>query len=451
MILSRIRGILKNQDERTRKAQLNIIYSFLIKGVSILTYLLLVPITLRFLNPVEYGIWLTLNSILMWVNTFDIGLGNGLRNKLTEAFAKDDHEKAKIYVSTTYTVLFFVMIALFILFFIINKFLWWPSILNIDASLVPNIDVIVLMSFGLFCVTFILKLIGNIYLALQKAALNNFLVMMGQLLSLILIYIFSFKDGSGDLFSVALIYSISPVFVYLVAYPLTFKGEFRYLLPNIKFYRREYIKSLMGLGGQFFLIQIAGLIIFSTSNLIITNRFGPESVTVYNVAYRYYSVVPMLFSIILTPIWSATTDAYVRKDYDWINRSMKKVKKLLAITFFGLIIMTCLAPFIYKLWVGNAIQVPNSLSVLMAIYIFVLVLSLSYSSFLNGTGILRLQVWNTVVAALLFIPLTLGFGLQFGIQGITLVLIIVNLSGVVFNILQFNKILSGSAKGIWAR
>mgnify|MGYP000927937599 CR=1 FL=1 len=443
MIIARIKGILNNQDERTRKAQLNIIYSFLIKGVSILTYLLLVPITLRFLNPVEYGIWLTLNSILMWVNTFDIGLGNGLRNKLTEAFAKDDHDKAKIYVSTTYTVLFVVVILLFVLFFILNNFLNWPSILNVKSTLIPNIDSIVLMSFGLFCITFVLKLIGNIYLALQRAALNNFLVMMGQLMSLILIYLFSLHRKGGDLFTVAFIYSISPVIIYLLAY--------RYLFPSVRYYKREYIKSLMGLGGQFFLLQIAGLVIFSTSNLIITNRFGPQSVTVYNVAYRYFSVVPMLFSIVLTPIWSATTDAYVRKDFDWIKRSMKKVNKLLVLTFVGLIIMTILAPLVYRLWVGNAVQVPNSLSILMAIYTFILVLSLSYSFFLNGIGVLRLQVWNTVAAALLFMPLTLCLGLKFGIQGVTLVLIIVNLSGVLFNIVQFNKILSGRAKGIWAR
>jgi len=451
MILDRIRGLLNSQDERTRKAQLNIIYSFVIKGVSILTYLLLVPITLKFLNTMEYGIWLTLNSILMWINTFDIGLGNGLRNKLAEAFAKDDHEKAKIYVSTTYTVLFFVMIILFTLFFIFNNFINWPLILNVKASLIPNIDAIILVSFGLFCITFILKLIGNIYLALQKAALNNFLVMMGQLISLILIYIFSLNSVKGDLFTVAFIYSISPVIVYLFAYPFTFRGRYRYLFPNPKYYKKEYIRSLMGLGSQFFLLQIAGLVIFSTSNLIITNRFGPQSVTVYNIAYRYYSVVPMLFSIVLTPIWSATTDAYVRKDFEWIKQSMKKVNILLLITFFGLILMTFLSSFIYHIWVGDSIHVPESLSILMAIYIFILVLSLSYSIFLNGIGILRLQVWNTVAAAILFLPLTLGFGLHYGIQGITLVLILVNLSGVIFNILQFNKILSGKASGIWSK
>jgi O-antigen/teichoic acid export membrane protein len=66
--------------KRTHKALFNIASSFVIKGASILLSLLLVPLTLDYLNPYEYGIWLTLSSVLMWINYFDIGLGNGLRN-----------------------------------------------------------------------------------------------------------------------------------------------------------------------------------------------------------------------------------------------------------------------------------------------------------------------------------------------------------------------------------
>ena len=88
-------------DTRSVKAKKNIIASGLFKGADLLIYLLLVPVTLGYLNPYEYGIWLTLNSILAWINSFDIGLGNGLRNKLAEAIAKDDKVLARKYVSTT--------------------------------------------------------------------------------------------------------------------------------------------------------------------------------------------------------------------------------------------------------------------------------------------------------------------------------------------------------------
>lgn len=90
-----------NYSKRTNKALFNIASSFVIKGASILLSLLLVPITLDYLNPYEYGIWLTLSSVLMWINYFDIGLGNGLRNKLSEALAVGDDNLARIYVSTS--------------------------------------------------------------------------------------------------------------------------------------------------------------------------------------------------------------------------------------------------------------------------------------------------------------------------------------------------------------
>ena len=110
-----IRNFLQG-DKRTVKAKKNILASILLKGIDSLVYLLLVPVTLGYLNSYEYGIWLTLNSILMWVNSFDIGLGNGLRNRLAEAVAKNDLSLGRIYVSTTFFMLIFLMSGVLILF-----------------------------------------------------------------------------------------------------------------------------------------------------------------------------------------------------------------------------------------------------------------------------------------------------------------------------------------------
>ena len=64
-------------NQRSVMAKKNVLASMLIKGADVVIYLLLVPLTLGYLNAYEYGIWLTLSSILTWINSFDIGLGNG--------------------------------------------------------------------------------------------------------------------------------------------------------------------------------------------------------------------------------------------------------------------------------------------------------------------------------------------------------------------------------------
>src|SRR5690606_8708935 len=122
-----------------------------------------------------------------WINTFDIGLGNGLRNKLAEALANQDYIQCRVLVSTTYGTITMLMFVIFGIFWGANTFIDWHSVLNVERSTVPNLKSIVLMSFALFCLSFVLKLIGNVYLALQKPAVNNLLVMLGQLLALILI------------------------------------------------------------------------------------------------------------------------------------------------------------------------------------------------------------------------------------------------------------------------
>ncbi|MDE5871078.1 MAG: hypothetical protein K2H22_03915 [Muribaculaceae bacterium] len=234
-----IKSLFKGE-ERTVKAKKNILASILIKGIDSIVYLLLVPVTLGYLNPYEYGIWLTLNSILMWINSFDIGLGNGMRNKLAEAIANGNQNLARIYVSTTFFMLIGLMCVLIILGTLLEPITDWYSILGTNPEQVPKLDEIVYVAYSIFCLNFIFKFIGNVYLAMQLPAINNLLVVLGHLLSLIVIYIFTLCLP-GSLFLVAIIYSASPLLIYLIAYPLTFYKIYPYLKPSVDFFKKEYI------------------------------------------------------------------------------------------------------------------------------------------------------------------------------------------------------------------
>jgi len=443
------RSFQKQADERTRYTQLNIFYSFIIKFFAIGAGLLLVPLTLNYLTTTEYGIWITLNSILVWINSFDIGLGNGLRNKLIESFSLSDDRTSAQYVSTAYFAMTIVVFFIIVVFILFNNIIDWNEVLNIPSNLVPNISVIVLSSFICFCLTFVLKLISSILLAKQKAALDSFLVMLGQLLAVLIFFIFKDANVGDKLFFVAFSYSISPAIIYLVYYLIFFRGKNSYLLPRYRNVRRDFVKLLFNLGGQFFIIQISGLIIFSTASLLLANFFGPKAVTTYNIVFRYFNVVLLMFSVVLTPIWSATADAYIKNDTEWIKKSIRKIQYVLGAASIGLIIMVIFSKFILKLWVGEKIIIPTDLTIAFAIFTFVLISSSSYSSFLNGIGKLKIQVINIIIGGILFFPLTYFFCNHFGIVGMVYAQIIVNLSGLLLNIVQFNLVINEKAYGIW--
>lgn len=444
-----LRSFFQGED-RTVKAKKNILASILIKGVDSLVYLLLVPVTLRYLNPYEYGIWLTLNSILMWINSFDIGLGNGMRNKLAEAIANDDKGLGRIYVSTTFVMLIILMGCLIIIGSLLGPLINWYGILSTTPSHVPHLQEIVYLSFVIFCINFIFKFIGNVYLAMQLPAINNMLVVSGHLLSLLVIYVLTIST-TGNLLYVAVTYSLSPLVIYIIAYPITFKKVFPFLSPTLNSFKKEYLKDLFSLGVKFFLLQLSGILLFAFSNLLISHMFGPENVTPYNVAYRYFSLLPMVMNLILGPMWSATTDAYTKGDIDWIKRTISKIHRILIIGTIGIVLMIFISEFIYKIWIGSDVKIPILLSSMIGVYTCILIWSLTYSSFLNGLGKLYIQTLNTIIVAILYIPLCYTLGKNLGIIGIVIGMCILNISGLILNIIQFQRIIDNRASGIWNR
>lgn len=434
---------------RSLKAVKNIVASMFFKGGSILISLVLVPLTLSYLNPYEYGVWLTLSSILTWVYLFDIGLGNGLRNKLTEALAKKDFQLARIYVSTTFVSLLLLVVFLYLLFLCFQMFLDWNKILNVDPNKIAHINSIVTIVFAFFCTSFVLKTIGNIYMAYQEPAVNDLLALLGSLISLLLIYLCTlYTEGSLD--KVAVIYSGAPVMVYLVAYPITF-WRYKEIKPSFSFVRFSCLKDLLSLGLQFFVIQVACLILFMTSNFIISQMFGPDAVTPYNIAFKYFSLINIGFTIVITPIWSAVTDAYAKNEMVWIRNAMKKIVGVWMIGVCLAVIMLLLSEVVYSIWIGDEIQIPFVLSAICAVYVSISNWNNIFAYFINGVGKIRMQLYSSIFTSILFIPLAYFLGQLIGVAGVLLALCICLMVSAVWSPIQYWKIVNRKDTGIWSK
>ena len=100
----RFKRIMSDADERNLFR--NILLAFFVKGISLFVSLFSMPLYIKYFDDnAALGMWYTILSMLSWINLCDLGLGNGLRNRLTEALALGQNEKAKEYISATYVVL----------------------------------------------------------------------------------------------------------------------------------------------------------------------------------------------------------------------------------------------------------------------------------------------------------------------------------------------------------
>ncbi len=161
-------------DSKTRTLNVNrqVIISLFLKGLMMVLTLVQVPLSKNILGDAGYGAWQIVFSVTAWLGIMDIGIGTGLRNKLTESIANQDFTSAKSYVSTAYIFLAFLVLLLFLPFLIIANLVDWNA--TLDIKVVGSTDLlhtVILLAFYTF-VFFILNLINQILSAIQKNGLS---------------------------------------------------------------------------------------------------------------------------------------------------------------------------------------------------------------------------------------------------------------------------------------
>ena len=449
-LISKFNNLFSKGHERSIRAKKNIAASFMIKGASIVVGLALLPLTINYLEPTKYGIWITLSSIVGWFSFFDIGLGNGLRNRLAEALALGKHEIARIYISTAYAILTLVIGAVLVIFYVINPLLNWSIILNAGENLVlkSELSILALFMFTFFCLKFIFNLIATILTADQRPARAASFDLLGKLISLVLIF-FLAKTTKGSLVYIGLIVSGIPVVVLFLSNIWFFNGKYKAYKPSIEAIDFSKGKDLLNLGVKFFIIQGASIILYETNNIIISHLFGPEQVTPYSVAFKYFSILLMGFSIIIAPFWSAFTEAWVKKEVKWIKNIMQKLIALWSLLLLAGIIMLITSKWVYGIWLGDKIIVPYTISALVSAWILMQAWNGIFSQFLNGLGKIKLQMYLGISAALLNVPLAIYLGHKIGMEGVLLANIIVSIVGTFLYPIQYYKLINNKAVGIF--
>lgn len=420
------------KSDRTKNITKHVLLSFIYKGGSILASFLLVPLTINFLDTENYGVWLTLSSFIAWFTFFDIGLGNGLRNKFAEAKAKGDLTLAKGYVSSAYFTITTVCLALFSLFFVVNFFIDWSIVFNTTKGLQKDLNILMPIVFGFFCLQLVVKLMTTIYTADQQHSTQGKITFITNVNSLLVIWIMT-QTSESSLLLFGIVFSVIPVAILVALNFIGFNKRYNIYKPSIKLWKKEYLKDIFGLGIRFFIIQIAAIVLYSTDNIIITQLFGPADVTPYYISFKYFSILTMAFSIIIAPYWSSFTDAYTKNDVVWIKKSMNSLLKF-SITFSIMaVLMIFPANWVYNVWVGEEIVIPQLLNIFMALFVISTLLIQPFTYYINGTGKVNIQLALGVLGAIVNIPLSIFFArnLELGTAGVILATLTTGLIGLI--------------------
>lgn len=440
--------LLHINNERNKMLRNNILFSGVLKIIGLLTSLLIVPVTIGYLNNEVYGIWMTMSSILYWISTFDIGLGNGMRNYLTECFSRNDYETGQKYITTTFVYLGGIALLIFLIILAPMFLLDFNKVFNTYAISNSSLRdaMFVAIIFTLF--NFVLKNVGLIFVALQKYAVNDLLNVSANVISLGIIYLLT-KCTQGNLLYVVLVYTgISTLIFLLAAIPVFHK--YPALRPRLSAFDSSIGKNIVTLGLGFFVIQITScLVIFGAANIFITQFCGPVEVTVYNIAYKFFNLLVIAYTIILSPMWNAYTDASVKGDWTWIQQNFNRALKIWALSLVVGLVMLAISPIFFYLWVGNKVTVPLTVSISTLVYVSFFNLNNCVTYLINGLNKIRVQIITSLVITALYIIVTILFTGHFHTEGIVLSMAGSYAAMSLIHLYQCELLIHQKAKGIW--
>ena len=387
-----------------------------LRPVGLVISLIYTPLLLSYLGDEKYGLWATLLSIINWVNYFDVGIGNGLRNLLSKEISDNKESDVQKSVSTAYVILSGISALLLIVLLLSVVVINWNGVLSTKIDMRAPLAI----SFALIVVNFVLSLINTLLYAMQKServAVCNCITQLVNLVGLIVLRL----TTNSSLVAISILFGASSMIIHVINSLNIFKKH-SFLRPKIKCFSKEKISGICSVGIKFFVIQIMGIFLFTVDNLLISHYFGPAAVTPFSITNKVFNTAYSVFAAFMVPFWSRSSVAFKNCDLQWIKSSVRKTCYMCGLFIAGFILLAVLFKPIVSVWLGKDLEYEPWLIPVMCTFYCLFSLLCVECQFINGSGNINVQLISYLVIGIANIPLSIfmGVNMNMGAVGVRL-------------------------------
>lgn len=365
-----------------------------------------VRLLITLFGPERYGVWITLLSLASWALVFNFGLASGLQTELSASIEKEEFRESRHLIWKAYYYSAILAAGLMIISILAVPQFSWQAIYNCKAISEPELETGTLIILLSLTASVILSPIDSTLRAYHKAHLSLGLDLLTNLLIFFAILVMIIERSDKIMVFAALFGAASIIprggasVIFFARHP-----ELRPQIPPNRMDRR-----FLSIGTKFFVMNLCGLVLFSSSRLIIAQLFGPSDVAAYDTVYKLFQLVITAHTMIMIPFWASFGSAYASSNFSWIRRAIRKLNFLMIPIVIGVAVLAEGSNQIVRIWIGPLLHIPPLLIPLMALYTVVLSWDNIYIYALNGFGKINLQMYLTLFAAAANIPLSIILG-----------------------------------------
>jgi O-antigen/teichoic acid export membrane protein len=393
--------------------------ALLSKGAALLVNLISLPIVVRYLGPVQFGIYASISTTLSLLLVLDLGIANALTNLISEAYAREDKHMARASFATAFWMMTTIATVLGFIGWVTWQFVSWDSIFHVDSLEGEIVARAAGVAYAVFLVGMPTGLVTKLLAGYQELRTANLFAGAGSIASLAgVILVTRLHGGLAPLVGA----SVGPL-VAANAVCLLWVWRFHrpWLTPWPSSISREAGRRLLQTGSEFFLIQIAGLVVFNSDNLIIAHYAGPAEVTPYNVTWRLVGYASVLQTLMMPALWPAYAEAFVRGDYFWVRATFRRVMlATMGVALACCVVFMFAGRFLIRHWAGADAVPSETLVIWMCAWVLINTFMNNVACILVAASETRVQAWSSLASAVLNLVLSIWWVRSLGSVGVIL-------------------------------
>ena len=394
--------------------------NLLVQFVSMICGFFVVKEMLSILGSTIYGAWIVINSVVGWISTADLGVGNGMRNEIAKAYALQETKKLQHIVREFLNSLLCISMIVLLVFILVTEVFIRTSVFE-ETYRLPSYVAVLFGCFNLF-----LGSSHSISLALQRSTWSSFSKCAANLFVLVTYLALSKSSYVPSLLGVSILNSL-PFLVSNIVLLWALDRDYNLHIFNHKEnalgFKCRFIPSSFSFCISFFLLQIFAILINSTDLVIIKYLYSEEIVTSYSNILKIYNSGSVLFTAFIYSLWSNVTYHYSMKDFGWIRNTINKNLLVCSLFSIGVIVVSLYLNSIMKIWLKDNCVIYNTFCIVVfALCCISQAFNSIYTNCLNGMGLIKIELLLGAIEAVGNIPLSifLARNLNMGMAGVKL-------------------------------
>ncbi|MFA5157480.1 MAG: oligosaccharide flippase family protein [Candidatus Omnitrophota bacterium] len=410
---------LKLSHKRTKKAFIGSLSIVVSKFLALAIGLVTTAVFVRYVSPEQFGLYGSLTFLIGMIPVLDLGLGLSLRNKLAVFYSEYEghaNECRRYFFSAHYAYLL-LSCFLIVLLCLCYRIVPWAQLFNTnDSQIIREGSLSYVISLIILVVGLPFSISIQGFFSFQQTQWNSFFELSKSILVLLFMVILIL--AKADFVLIVCSFALGMTLPVLISFFVFLKKrqwrpepiDIRDIVVNVR--------ELLPQGIQFGILQFCSTLVFSSQALMVGKLTGLKDAGEYALVQKLFLILTIIHFAVLTPLWSAYTDAVASNDIRWVR------KTLTYSGWFSVILFSIGSVFFYFfgktaifIWTGKVI-LNHWLYICMGIWIFLSGIVNCFSVYLNGIGKLRMQTVLFVVAALVYMPLSLFLGNRFGAVGV---------------------------------